>query len=274
MATRRSNQQGLNSEDVAALRQQLADGRRPRVTVAGPQFPAGSTGTVSRIGEPDADGADYVTVRVKVNGLTDELAFAPAELSRGRTGSRSAPAAAPKPAKRATSTTRSGSPPDPSRPSGPAHSKAARSRPTQSSPARSSPARSSAAPAVAAPATAVPALASAPAAPGLTIAPPPATAPSRRRKATALAKVSFTVTASGASWSLSATRGAKSVLKNLDLPPGTVTALAELLGQPALIEAVAEINDTALSAAQLRAEQLRAELDALEAVLATHRSPR
>jgi hypothetical protein len=39
-------------------------------------------------------------------------------------------------------------------------------------------------------------------------------------------------------------------------------------------EAVAEINETARQLAQQRAEQLRAELSDLEAVLASHRAPR
>ena len=63
-------------------------------------------------------------------------------------------------------------------------------------------------------------------------------------------------------------------MRAVPVPPGTITALAELLDQAALIEAVAEINETALAEAQDRAEQLRAELAQLEAVLATHRSPR
>ena len=53
-----------------------------------------------------------------------------------------------------------------------------------------------------------------------------------------------------------------------------MTAIAELLGQPGVSEAVAEINEAARLQAQQRAEQLRAELHDLEAVLATHRAPR
>ncbi|MEO7286214.1 MAG: hypothetical protein ABI140_04780, partial [Jatrophihabitantaceae bacterium] len=96
----------------------------------------------------------------------------------------------------------------------------------------------------------------------------------RRRKPAAPPKVSFSVTSSAASWSVTASRGAKGIAKNQPVPPGVVSAIAALLDQPALVEAVAEINETALSEAQARAEQLRAELDQLEAVLATHRSPR
>jgi hypothetical protein len=85
--------------------------------------------------------------------------------------------------------------------------------------------------------------------------------------------VSFTVSSTGASWTLGANRGNKALARNVALPPGVVTALAELLDQPALTEAVSEINDAALAEARSRADQLRAELDRLEAVLATHRRP-
>jgi hypothetical protein len=52
-----------------------------------------------------------------------------------------------------------------------------------------------------------------------------------------------------------------------------VSAVADLLSQSALSDAVSEINDAALAEARARAEQLRAELDQLEAVLALHRRP-
>lgn len=83
MPPRRRKPSGLTDEDVARLRSQLGEGRRPRVALSGPQFEAGAAGTVVRIGDPAVDGADFLTVRVKVNGVTDELAFAPTELSLG-----------------------------------------------------------------------------------------------------------------------------------------------------------------------------------------------
>src|ERR1700712_82124 len=90
MPPRRKKPSGLPEEDVARLRSQLDEGRRPRVALSGPQFEAGASGSVVRIGDPAVDGADFLTVRVKVNGVTDELAFAPAELSIGRASSRPA----------------------------------------------------------------------------------------------------------------------------------------------------------------------------------------
>src|SRR5436305_14105813 len=89
-------QAGLTEPEIAELRQQLADGKRPRVQLSGPHFPVGATGTVVRIGLPNIDGADYLRVRVKVNGMTDELAFAPSELSLRRRAARPAKAVAGK----------------------------------------------------------------------------------------------------------------------------------------------------------------------------------
>lgn len=86
--------------------------------------------------------------------------------------------------------------------------------------------------------------------------------------------MSVTISSSGAAWSVSASRGARTIAKNLPVTPGMVTAIADLLDQPAVSEAVAEINETARQLAQQRAEELRAELSDLEAVLATHRAPR
>src|SRR6185503_4020084 len=93
---------GLTEPDIAELQRQLADGKRPRVRLSGPHFPVAAAGTVVRIGTPEADGADYVRVRVKVNGMTDELAFAPSELSLP---GRAAKATAGRPAKAASGRT-------------------------------------------------------------------------------------------------------------------------------------------------------------------------
>lgn len=97
---------------------------------------------------------------------------------------------------------------------------------------------------------------------------------SRRRKAPAAPTVNLAISSAGASWSVSASRGARTIIKNVPVAPGVVTAIAELLAQTGLSEAVAEINETARQQAQQRAEELRAELSDLEAVLATHRAPR
>src|SRR5438309_7951649 len=72
---------GLTDEQIAQLRDEVTAGKRPRVRISGSQFGAGA---VRKVGDPAVDGNDYVTVRVKVDGVTDDLRFAPRELSRGR----------------------------------------------------------------------------------------------------------------------------------------------------------------------------------------------
>ncbi|SOD71476.1 hypothetical protein SAMN05892883_0993 [Jatrophihabitans sp. GAS493] len=83
----------------------------------------------------------------------------------------------------------------------------------------------------------------------------------------------MTITSTGATWSVTAQRGARVVSKNLAVTPGTIAAIAELLDDAGITEAVGAVNDTAREEAQARAEQLRVELAELEAVLASHRAP-
>ena len=309
---------GLTEQDIAELRGQLADGKRPRVLLSGPHFPVGAAGTVVRIGSPDTDGGDFLRVRVKVNGMTDELAFSPGELSLRRAGGRTAKAAGrtakaarrtagtgrpakaagrtaatAEPAGRTTGTAEAtGRPAEATgrttgrtakaasgtgKAAGPA-SVAGPAGGTEGGPDTAPEAQQAATPATAprAAGSATPRAAGSatPRLAGSTVPAPrePAKAAGRARKAAGI-KVSFTVSSSGASWALTATRGNKNVVRTAQLSPGVVTAVAELLDHPGLSAAVSEINDAALAEARARAEQLRAELEQLEAVLATHRRP-
>jgi hypothetical protein len=63
------------------------------------------------------------------------------------------------------------------------------------------------------------------------------------------------------------------VVKKTPVSPGIVAAVAALLNQPGLEDAVAAVNDTAREEAEARAEKLRAELAEVEAVLISHRRP-
>jgi hypothetical protein len=249
MASRRKP--GLDADAIAGLQTRLAEGKRPRVALTDASFPAGTTGSVVRVGDPATDGADSVIVRVSVNGAADELPFAPAELELP--GRKTAPVKA--------------SPPRSPR------GKAAPAA-TDTGLARLLPPSN--------PASA----ASTPVSPTPGAAPTPLTAPEQpagttaksgasrsRKKPTAPPKIAITLVSTGASWAVSATRGAKSIAKPTAVPPGVITAVAALLDQPAVTEAVAEVNDTALAEAQQRAAELRAELAALDAVLAAHRAP-
>jgi hypothetical protein len=265
---------GLTEQDLAELRELLATGKRPRVQLFGPHFPVATMGTVIRIGTPEHDGADHVRVRVKVNGMTDELAFSPTELR-----TRKAAAAAARPAR----------PPARPRP-------AAKKAPARGSTDRAATDRAASAMAGGVTGngtgagtgsagggtadgtgggTAGGASPRTPAAVSGAAARPVAGAAAvgRRRKASPMPKVSFTVSSQDASWAVSATRGTRSIVKGAPLAPGVVTELATLLDQAPLTEAIGEINTVALAEAQARADLLRAELTQLEAVLATHRRP-
>jgi hypothetical protein len=260
MAARRARTVGLTDQDVQRLRDQLADGRRPRVQLSGSQFAAAPSATVVRIGDPAVDGSDYLTVRVKVNGVLDELAFAPAELQLGGRRPAAQPIAAARPGRRkAAPRTRTTPPLSP-----------AAASPT---PAAASPIPAAASPTPVAEPVAASQSVSTPTLADRADSPAGRSTAARRRKPTSTPTVTFTVASSDDSWTVSANRGAKGILKHVPVQPGVVTALAELLAQPALLDAVAEINQTALSQAQARAEELRAELHRLEAVLATHRTP-
>jgi hypothetical protein len=242
---------GLSEEQVEQLREQVAAGRRPRVRVSGPQFAGEATGVVLAVGDPEADGTDFITVRVKVGGVTDELRFAPRELITGR---------AERSAKKATKAAPTQAAPAKAGPakSGPAKSGPAKSGPAKVAPAKAAPAK--AAPAKAAPAEAAPAKAA-------------RSTPAARRRGAALPTVSLTLTSSGATWSVSARRGSRTVVKSAAVQPGVVSGVAQLLGLPAVSEAVAAVNDAALREAEARAAALRAELAAVEAELDSHRRP-
>jgi hypothetical protein len=271
MAGRRKS--GLDDAAIEELRGRLADGKKPRVQFSGTQFPDGATGTVVRIGDPASDGADFVTVRVTVNGTADELAFAPNELElpgAKRTSQRSAARATAPAAQTKTA-------PSKAAPSKAAPSKAA---PSKAAPSKAAP--SKAAPSTAAAATPPPAPLTVPREPENPVkssanspadrAPKPLAKP--RRKPTSVPAITITIASSDATWSVSATRGTKSITKAAALAPGSVTAIATLLEQQAITQAVAEVNETALAEARERAAQLRAELAELDALLAAHRSPR
>lgn len=249
---------GLTDEQIAQLRNEVAAGKSPRVQISGSPFGAGA---VRKVGDPAVDGNDYVTVRVNVDGVTDDLRFAPRELSRGKNAPAKRPArkspaparaaAAPAAQREATSATRAT--PDP----------APRTRPA-------TPRRRATSPA--APASAVTASAAPASAARRPVEAP--TAPKRGgRKAASGASVTITLTSTGTSWTVSAQRGAKSVARNVTVNPGVVSAVAGLLQVSSLEEAVAAVNDTARVEAEVRAEELRAELARIQAVLDSHRRP-
>jgi hypothetical protein len=262
MAPRRKA--GLDAEAINTLQGRLADGKRPRVQLSDPSFPVGTAGTVVRIGDPASDGADYITVRVSVNGVADELAFSPLELELPGNKGKATPAKAPAP--RRTATPRAATP----------RAATPRAVTPQAAPPQTAPPRTATPPPTApAPAT-MQASATQPTTTDAAKAEQPATSvrkPSARKKSTSPPKITITITSIGATWSVTALRGAKSVAKSISVSPGVVTAVATLLDRSEISAAVAEVNETALAEAESRAAQLRAELAELDAVLAAHRTP-
>ena len=235
MALRRG---GLSDEQIIQLREEIGAGKAPRVQISASQFGETASGTVRVVGDPAIDGEDYLTVRVKVNGVTDDLRFSPRELSRGRAKA-PATAAAPKRARRAPRA-------EPADAPAPATSTTPAAPPTP-----------------------------APASPAPPVQTPPPAPRSRRsaRRPSSAAAVTISVTSSGASWTVSVQRGSRVIVKNVPVNPGAVSAIAAVLELPALDEAVAAVNDTARVEAETRADQLRAELAQIEAVLDSHRRP-
>jgi hypothetical protein len=270
MAARRKT--GLTPDSVAALATQLAEGKRVRVKLSDPQFGDGTTGAVVRIGDPAVDGADYITVRVTVNGHADELPFAPNELELP---GRRVPASA-KPSRRRLPSGPSPAASEPQTSDSPATTPAAVGRNHAASDRASDQgaAKVTAKAPAKAPAIALPATGPDKALPAKSAAAAVGRAPIPRRKTSTPPKITVTITSSDASWSVSALRGTKSVTKSVAVPPGVVTAIADLLDQSGISAAVAEVNETALAEAEQRAAQLRVELAELDAVLAAHRSPR
>lgn len=257
MASQRDT--GLDDAQVAHLRQAIADGRRPRVRVTGSQFPVATTGTVVRVGDPVRDGADFVMVRIKVGSVTDELGFSPSELAAVRRSRASAPpgevGARTSPRKTSAPRVRTSRTPKPDQAAvveagaSPAKRRSGKGTATRSAIATTTPTRAS------------------------TTAPTRSTAGTAGRRSASVPAVTITIASAGSSWSVSANRGARAMVKKAPAAPGVVTAIAALLNLQEVEVAVAAVNGAALGEAEARAEKLRAELAEIEAVLDSHQPP-
>ena len=114
----------LTDTDVTELRTHLDRGVTPRV-----RLPAGGTGTVVSVGDPDTDGPEYIKVKVTLNGTRDTLPFAPEDLASTSRGPKAAEV------KGSTSSSMSTAPPPPAAPS----STRAKRRPPRTPPPRTAP---------------------------------------------------------------------------------------------------------------------------------------
>lgn len=244
---------GLTDEQVVALREALADNRRPRVALQANQFGADARGQIVAVGDPAVDGAEFLSVRVKLGGVSDTLTFSPDELTLPTRAGRSAPAGGSTTTGRST-TSRSNT----------------AGRPAAAAATKSDPSAQPLPPLL-------------PSAPPLpphgsdavlpvtnAVAARPRRAGSKRR---APAPVSITVSSSGEAWKVSANRSGRVLVKGSPVAAGVITAVVDLLADAGLQEAVAEINEVALSEAQERADALRKELAAVESLLQAHRRP-
>ncbi|NNG34758.1 hypothetical protein [Nakamurella aerolata] len=244
----------LSDDDIAALRAALADGKKPRVTLHGNQFGDGVRGQVLAIGDPTVDGPEFITVRAKLAGTMETLQFGPDELHVGAATRK--PRAATKAPATAAPVTKA-----------PA-TKAAATKvpaPEASTQAPEPPVARPAAPKPTSPA------------PSSSRSPSPAPAAARSRRPRARQKqpaVTITLASSGEQWTLSATRGGRSLQKSTPVPPGSVLAAARLFDAPALQQAVGDVVAAAKAEAQQRAGQLRDELAQVQSLLDSLDAPK
>lgn len=235
--------------DIDALRRALAGGKIVRVGIApSDQFPEGVTGRVRSIGDPATDGDEFLLVEVPVNGAKDVLPFAPADLL-GAPPRRTAPGAGPT-------------------------SRPARSRPGSGDPAVGSTEEEL----FPAPARSVATLVSAAQAPTATSTPTSpdgeAARPAVRRSTGSprpkRAPVTITISTSGdeaVTWRVDARIGAKAAVRPTPVSPSRVWEIVESLGEPKLTALVQSLLDEHRRSTQARADQLKAELAALQTEL-------
>jgi hypothetical protein len=270
---------GLGTSEVAAIRDGLAAGRRPRVvfTESAGQI-AGQLGQVVGLTDP-ATSDEWVVVRFG----KDELPFSPADLQvapRGATARKAVPAPTPPPAPArpepefvidkpvAQRSARNGSSP------APAPRKAGSSSPepaTGSAAAADAPAplrapASVSAPGVASPSSASPASTSASGS-GAASAPAPRKA-ARPAKAKPPAGLTVTLSYTDGEWTVAASQGAKVLAKPYEIRPAEALRMVSLVDVPGVQEAVEQIMSAERAQAEQQAERLRAELAEIEARLA------
>jgi hypothetical protein len=300
----------LTDDEVAGLRADGGAGKRRRVVllVDSAGIPAGKAGEVTRVGQPDVDGSDFIGVRIG----GDDLFFSPTEVAlpgvrRGPAGEakgsprgRRLPAdVAPEQPRQGGTTARrgQGAARVPQEAARAPQEAAAGARTPATGPAVKAPA--SKAPAVKAPATKAPASEPAAASSAATSA---RTAPARQsalkqsalkqspaeqsalkqavtkpagragRKPPRLPAVAITIRSTDAGWTVEAQRGGKSVLKATAVRAGTVQEIADALDEDPVTAVVHEVLAARRAVAEAEAEELRQALARAEAILAEYES--
>jgi hypothetical protein len=241
----------LTDADVESLRARVKAGENPRVVVrlASAAVPAGTRGSILRIGKPSE--GEYIVVRLG----KDEVPFAPSELAmtgRQPAASKAVPATPAKKAAAAKKTTTKRTTPRPA--AAPAAKKA---------PAKAAPPAKTAPPAKAA----------------TTSAARPAQKTRRTSKRAAAGRrtpppLVVTLRFNEGEWSVEAARGTRRLSKPSGVRPGAVKAFADLLDEETVREALTETIESCRSVVEERAASLRAELVAAEAALKEYEARR
>ncbi len=269
--------------DVDDLRSRLDEGKIVRVAIArSAQFPTGSVGRVRRIGDPAADGEEFIHVELSLNGAKDVLPFAPADLATPTRG-----AAANGSASNGTTNGAATNGTNGAGANGPSNGSAGHSPPTAVAPSGPDriafrelirptdiggpvrPPRPEPEPAPASPSAAVP-TPPAPARPKATgqSSVKPAAKSAAKRRSPAVAISIATTDADPPQWRIEAKVGSKVVLRQGSVPPARVWELVGMLGDHTLSRAVGAVLDEQRQAAQARADALAAELAQVQAELA------
>lgn len=223
---------GLTDDQVADLRDRVARGEPARVVLLGsaPGLPAGTRGTVVRVGDPAVE-AECVTVRI----AGDELPFAAAELTLSGRGVSSAVEAATTAAAAA-----------------PARRRTARAPRPAAAPAASPPATATAATGAGGDA-------------GVGTDPPARTRRTSRPASTP--SVTITLRFGEGAWTVDAERGGRRISRATPVPAPAVRDAVTRLGVDRLDALVAETLEAHRAEVESRAAALRQELKALEASL-------
>ena len=227
-AAARTGVRGLSTDELQAIRDGLAAGRRPRVmfTEAAGQI-AGQVGQVVALTDP-AESEEWVVVRFG----RDELPFSPGDLRVAPKG----------PVKKAA-------PP-----------------PAEQVPARPEPefVIDKPVPVRAAPAPPPPAATPEAAAP----VPAPRKAPARAAKPKPVAGLTVTLAYTDGEWTIAANQGSKALAKPYVVKPSEAMRMVALVDVPGVQEAVEQIVSAERAEAEQQADRLRAELAEIEARLA------
>jgi hypothetical protein len=233
MAAARTGVRGLSADEVQAIRDGVAAGRRPRVmfTAAAGQI-AGQVGQVVSLLDP-AESDEWMVVRFG----RDELPFSPGDLQvppKGATARKAVVAAkAPPPVVPA--------PPEP-------EFVIDKPVPVKAAPVNAPPAPAPPVPAVVPPAA-------------RKVAPRPG-------KAKGPAGLTVTLAYADGEWTVAAVQGAKALAKPYVIRPAEALRMVSLVDVPGVQEAVEQIVSAERAEAEQQADRLRAELAEIEARLA------